>query len=85
MNIDSHSLIKFSSYCFRLEYQGLVAPSARTEEDFDPGAKYHIPSNSPYIWYSKTFYNKNTNVDTPFLKNKYKVTYSDEAFVSKKK
>ncbi len=27
----------------REQYQGVAAPVARTEEDFDPGAKYHIP------------------------------------------
>ena len=36
--------------CFRLTYQGLSSPVTRTDEDFDPGAKFHIPSNAPYIW-----------------------------------
>ena len=27
----------------REQYQGVAPPVARTEEDFDPGAKYHIP------------------------------------------
>ena len=35
----------------RLEYQGIVPPVARGEADFDPGAKYHIPSNTPYARY----------------------------------
>ncbi len=35
----------------RERYQGIVAPVARTEEDFDPGAKYHIPGNVPYTRY----------------------------------
>ncbi|XP_045209598.2 angiotensin-converting enzyme-like [Mercenaria mercenaria] len=39
----------------RLKYQGLVAPVPRSEADFDPGAKYHIPSNSPYICYFISF------------------------------
>jgi peptidyl-dipeptidase A len=35
----------------RLKYQG-VAPSApRGEEFFDPGAKYHVPDNTPYTRY----------------------------------
>ena len=25
------------------------SPVERTENDFDPGAKYHIPANVPYI------------------------------------
>lgn len=33
----------------RLKYQGLCPPIARTEEDFDPGAKFHIPANVPYV------------------------------------
>jgi peptidyl-dipeptidase A len=35
----------------RLEYQGIVPPVARSDADFDPGAKYHIPANTPYARY----------------------------------
>ncbi len=35
----------------RKKYQGIGAPSARGEEYFDPGAKYHIPANTPYMRY----------------------------------
>lgn len=35
----------------RRKYQGIDAPVARTEADFDPGAKYHIPANVPYTRY----------------------------------
>lgn len=35
----------------RERYQGVGAPVPRTEEDFDPGAKYHIPANTPYTRY----------------------------------
>ncbi|MFQ5527957.1 MAG: M2 family metallopeptidase [Thermoanaerobaculia bacterium] len=35
----------------REKYQGVTAPVARTEEDFDPGAKYHVPANTPYTRY----------------------------------
>jgi len=35
----------------RRKYQGVQAPVPRTEEDFDPGAKYHIPANVPYTRY----------------------------------
>lgn len=35
----------------RLQYQGIVPPVARTEADFDPGAKYHVPANTPYARY----------------------------------
>ena len=30
----------------RRRYQGVDAPVARSEQDFDPGAKYHVPANS---------------------------------------
>ncbi len=30
-------------------------PLARSEEDFDPGAKYHIPGNTPYTRYFLSF------------------------------
>ncbi len=35
----------------RERYQGVRAPVERSEEDFDPGAKYHIPANTPYTRY----------------------------------
>ncbi|HEX8983781.1 MAG TPA: M2 family metallopeptidase [Bryobacteraceae bacterium] len=35
----------------RLKYQGIAPPLARTEADFDPGAKYHVPANVPYTRY----------------------------------
>ncbi|MCG7535875.1 M2 family metallopeptidase [Pseudoalteromonas sp. OOF1S-7] len=35
----------------REKYQGLQAPVTRTENDFDPGAKYHVPGNVPYTRY----------------------------------
>ncbi len=35
----------------RREVQGVAAPGARTEDHFDPGAKYHIPANVPYTRY----------------------------------
>jgi peptidyl-dipeptidase A len=35
----------------RTSYQGIVAPVERDENDFDPGAKYHIPGNVSYTRY----------------------------------
>ena len=35
----------------RTRYQGVAPPSARGEELFDPGAKYHVPDNTPYARY----------------------------------
>ena len=35
----------------REKYQGLRAPSERPADAFDPGAKYHIPGNTPYMRY----------------------------------
>jgi peptidyl-dipeptidase A len=35
----------------KLKYQGVAPPVARNEADFDPGAKYHIASNTPYMRY----------------------------------
>ncbi|HSP78401.1 MAG TPA: M2 family metallopeptidase, partial [Myxococcaceae bacterium] len=40
-----------SWWALREKYQGIRAPVERTEQDFDPGAKYHIPSNVPYTRY----------------------------------
>ncbi|BBC72435.1 peptidyl-dipeptidase [Altererythrobacter sp. B11] len=33
------------------EYQGIVPPVERPADAFDPGAKYHIPGNTPYMRY----------------------------------
>ncbi len=35
----------------REKYQGIRPPVVRSESDFDPGAKYHIPGNTPYTRY----------------------------------
>jgi peptidyl-dipeptidase A len=35
----------------RQKYQGIAPPSPRGEEFFDPGAKYHVPDNTPYARY----------------------------------
>ena len=35
----------------RKKYQGIAPPTPRGEEFFDPGAKYHIPANVPYMRY----------------------------------
>ncbi|NXR45086.1 ACE enzyme, partial [Hippolais icterina] len=39
----------------RMKYQGLCPPALRSEDDFDPGAKFHIPANVPYIRYFVSF------------------------------
>jgi peptidyl-dipeptidase A len=33
------------------QYQGITPPVPRSEQDFDPGAKFHIPGNTPYARY----------------------------------
>ncbi len=35
----------------RNSYQGIAPPSKRKTDSFDPGAKYHIPANTPYTRY----------------------------------
>eukprot|EP00494_Astrolonche_serrata_P016669 UN16839 len=36
----------------RWKYQKIFPPAERSDDlDFDPGAKYHIPSNTPYLRY----------------------------------
>jgi peptidyl-dipeptidase A len=35
----------------RLKYQGLARPAPGSESDFDPGAKYHVAANVPYMRY----------------------------------
>ncbi|WP_373492060.1 M2 family metallopeptidase [Parasphingorhabdus sp.] len=35
----------------KLQYQGITPPVERPADAFDPGAKYHIPGNTPYSRY----------------------------------
>jgi peptidyl-dipeptidase A len=35
----------------KLKYQNVAPPRPRGEEFFDPGAKYHVPANTPYSRY----------------------------------
>ena len=35
----------------RLQYQGIVPPTERTEQHFDAGGKYHVPASVPYTRY----------------------------------
>ena len=37
------------------DYQGVVPPVERSADNFDPGAKYHIPANVPYTRYFLSF------------------------------
>jgi peptidyl-dipeptidase A len=39
----------------RRKYQGVSAPLARSEADFDPGAKYHVANDTPYTRYFLSF------------------------------
>jgi peptidyl-dipeptidase A len=40
-----------SWWTMRRHYQGVSPPSPRSDDEFDPGAKYHVPSNVPYMRY----------------------------------
>jgi len=40
-----------SWWALRTKYQGVASPLPRTEADFDPGAKYHVPASTPYVRY----------------------------------
>lgn len=38
-------------WALRTQYQGIRPPADRPADAFDPGAKYHIPGNTPYMRY----------------------------------
>jgi len=38
-------------WALREQYQGVAAPNERPADAFDPGAKYHVPGNTPYTRY----------------------------------
>lgn len=40
-----------SWWALRTKYQGVAPPVSRSENDFDAGAKYHVPASTPYIRY----------------------------------
>ena len=40
-----------SWWALKQQYQGVSAPVARTSDDFDPGAKYHVAASSTYVIY----------------------------------
>ncbi|GIS41371.1 MAG: hypothetical protein Ct9H90mP13_12170 [Pseudomonadota bacterium] len=44
---------KLNDYWWELreKYQGVASPIDRPADAFDPGAKYHIPGNTPYTRY----------------------------------
>ncbi|MCC2604184.1 M2 family metallopeptidase [Planctobacterium marinum] len=44
---------QYNDYWWQLreKYQGVMAPVERPADAFDPGAKYHIPGNTPYSRY----------------------------------
>jgi peptidyl-dipeptidase A len=42
-------------WALREKYQGVKAPLARSEADFDAGAKYHVAGNVPYTRYFLSF------------------------------
>ena len=45
------SNLNSSWWDMRESYQGITSPVDRSEDYFDPGAKYHIPANTPYTRY----------------------------------
>ncbi|RWS28006.1 angiotensin-converting enzyme-like protein, partial [Leptotrombidium deliense] len=36
---------------YRLKYQGISPPVKRSDSDFDPGSKYHVAADSPFMGY----------------------------------
>jgi len=42
-------------WSLRTEYQGIAPPVERSASAFDPGAKFHIPGNTPYTRYFLSF------------------------------
>lgn len=51
----------------RRQYQGIVPPVPRAEDDFDPAAKFHIPDNTPYIRWAATSVYPNSSVASDTL------------------
>ena len=47
----SNQELNSSWWDLRREYQGITSPAQRPLDAFDPGAKYHIPGNTPYTRY----------------------------------
>lgn len=43
----------------RRKYQKVSPPVSRSESDFDPGAKYHVPASVPYVRSAVCYKKKN--------------------------
>ncbi|KAF0306254.1 Angiotensin-converting enzyme [Amphibalanus amphitrite] len=50
-NVTSPEDLNCAWWKLREELQGVKPPQPRSEADFDPGAKYHVPANTPYVRY----------------------------------
>ena len=61
----------------RRKYQGIKPPVPRSEADFDPGAKYHIPGDTPYIRSVRSkYYNVYTKEQCFLNYNRVKNTFN---------
>jgi len=50
--IDREHELNSMWWALRIEHGGIMAAVSRSDQvNFDPGAKYHIPSNTPYFKY----------------------------------
>lgn len=50
-NVTSLEDMNCAWWTLREQLQGVKPPQTRSEADFDPGAKYHVPANVPYVRY----------------------------------
>ncbi|XP_058791244.1 angiotensin-converting enzyme isoform X3 [Phymastichus coffea] len=50
-------------------YAGVKPPYLRSEDDFDPGAKYHIPANIPYIRIRNLLFYRNVDLLLYWIRN----------------
>jgi peptidyl-dipeptidase A len=44
-----------SWWALKAKYQGIAPPAPRADDEFDPGAKYHVASSTPYARYFLAF------------------------------
>ena len=63
-------------WALRTQYQGVRPPYERPADEFDPGAKFHVPGNTPYMRYFLA------RIPIPVLQGRVRASGMDRAAAS---
>merc|ERR1712071_49923 len=68
----------------RENIQGIKSPVERSKDHFDPGAKYHIPANVPYIRYFVSHVNLQKHKNCPGILGMNSIKWNSTKFLVNK-